>query len=457
MPCLGISCLTAGFPLELMEDFTSASMDSVATADSGYESPVTSASDDVAGTDTSGQAPESVNAGSATEESIDAGWSWDDDDAAPTSDEQTDEDIEALTQDPGLDQAKVPGLVQALRSARTAERERAKALKQYETQLEAYGGVEGAVQSLGLVNSLLSGEPDGTTQFLTALYDNAQPAYERLVTDAIQYNPDYAIAQLQQMGRLPADFDSMSQASSSLDAETLAGIPAHLHETAKSLPASVMEDLLLQTEEVRNYHLEREMRMQQLDNAQRQQAEQQYQQAYQQAHQTGQQQVMNVTQQYEKAHYDQLAKWQPFGPGEENAQQNQMVYGMVMEGAMAKVLGDPKFAQMYADAAQLLQNAPLRNLQGERIAASQDERRGRAMAAQFNARLGQVLREQVKGLNEVFKGYRAYQQMSGQMPNRREIPGSTVGAGQTRGALGPDGKASSEFLESLAAQINFPS
>lgn len=449
--------MTAGFPLELMEDFTSASTDSVATADSGYESPVTSASGDVAGTDTSGQTPETVNTASTAETSIDAGWSWDDDDVAPTSDEQTDEDIDALSQDPSLDQAKVPGLVQALRSARTAERERAKALKTYESQLESYGGVEGALQSLQLVNSLFSGQPQGTTEFLTALYDNAQPAYEQLVTDAIQYNPDYAIAQLQQMGRLPADFNSMPQASSSLDAETLAGIPAHLQETAKSLPASVMEDLLLQTEDVRNYHLEREMRMQQLDNAQRQQAEQQYQQAYQQAYQTGQQQVVGLTQQYEKAHLDQLAKWQPFGNDEGASAKNQMVYGMVMEGAMAKVLGDPKFAQVYADAAQLLQNAPLRNLQGERIAASQDERRGRALAAQFNARLGQVLREQTKELNEVFKGYRAYQQMSGQMPNRREIPGSTVSTGATRGALGPDGKASTEFLESLAAQINFPS
>jgi hypothetical protein len=439
-----------------MEDFNSASMDSVATADSGYENPVTSASDDVAGMDTSGQPLESVNTDSAIQESIDAGWSWDDDDAAPTSDD-TDEDMDALSQDPNLDQTKVPGLVQALRSARTAERERTKALRQMENQFEAYGGAEGALQSLQLVNTLFSGQPEGTTEFLTALYDNAQPAYADLVTRAIEFNPDYAIAQLQQMGRLPADLGEVSQASGSLDAETLASIPEYLRATAQALPASVMDDLLLQTDEVRNYHLEREMRMQQLDNAQRQQAEQQYQAAYQQAYQTGQQQAIDLTQQYEKAHLSQLAKWEPFGPGDETKDQNQAMYSMVLEGAMAKVLGDQKFARMYADAAQLLQNAPVRSLQGERLVASQDERKGRALAAQFNARLGQVLREQVKTLNEVFKGYRAYQQISGQMPNRREIQGSTVSSGTTRGALGPDGKASPDFLESLAAQINFPS
>lgn len=440
-----------------MSDFTDASMDSVATADSGYDEPVTSAGDNVAGMDTSSEAPESATADSTTDDGISVDWSWEDDDAAPTSDEEETEDYDALAQDPSLDQAKVPGLVQALRSARTAERERTKALRQYETQLEAYGGVEGALESLQLVNTLFSGEPQGTTQFLTALYDNAQPAYEQLVTDAISYNPDYAIAQLQQMGRLPADLGSTAIPSNSLDAETLSDIPEHLRETAKNLPSSVMDDLLLQTEEVRNYHLEREMRMQQLDMAQRQQVEQQYQAAFQQAQQTGYQQVVDLTQRYEKAHYDQLAKWQPYGPGEENATKNQAIYGMVMEGAMANVLRDPKFAQMYTDAEQLLKNSPLRSLQGERIAASQDERRGRALAMQFNARLGQVLREQVRELNEVYKGYRAYQQMSGQMPNRKEIPGSTVSSGNSRGALGPDGKASNEFLEQLAAQIRLPS
>ena len=310
-----------------MSDFTDASMDSVATADSGYDEPVTSAGDDVAGMDTSNEAPGLANADSTTDDGISVDWSWDDDDAAPTSDEEETEDYEALAQDPSLDQAKVPGLVQALRSARTAERDRTKALRQYETQLEAYGGVEGALESLQLVNTLFSGEPQGTTQFLTALYDNAQPAYEQLVTDAISYNPDYAIAQLQQMGRLPADFTSTVNPSNSLDAETLSDIPEHLRETAKNLPTSVMDDLLLQTEEVRNYHLEREMRMQQLDMAQRQQVEQQYQAAFQQAQQTGYQQVVGLTQQYEKAHYDQLAKWQPYGPGEENSTKNQAVYG----------------------------------------------------------------------------------------------------------------------------------
>ena len=460
VPGLGQSGFCSGlFRWEFMDDFTSASMDTVATTDSGYE-PAASASGDVAGVDTSGQTPDSANVDSTADSSIDVGWSWDADEVEPASEQENDEDddLESLTRDPALDPAKVPGLVQALRSARTAERERTKALRQYETQLEQYGGVDGALQSLNLVSTLFSGQPEGSTEFLTALYDNAQPAYESLVTDAIRFNPDYAIAQLQQMGRLPAELGSMQAASSTLDEETLASIPAHLRETAKNLPASVMDDLLLQSDEVRDYHLQREMQLQQLDQAQRQAAEQQYQQQYQQAHESGQQTMMSVVNQYEQAHLAQLAKWQPYGPGEENEKSNQRVYGEVMEGAMAEVLSDAKFAQLYRDAAQLIANAPMRRLQGDKIGGDQDERRGRQLAAQFNARLGQTLRERVRERNEVYKGYRAYLQMSGQqMPNRKEIPGSTVGSGQNRGALGPDGKANPAFLEELARGLNLPS
>lgn len=441
-----------------MEDFNSTSMTSDATTESGSYESAAAVGGDVAGTDTSTPSQETPNGISTAESSIDIGWSWDEDDVAPTSEDEgdPDADIESLTQDPNLDPERVPGLVQALRNARTAERERTKNLKQYETQFEQYGGVEGALQSLGLVNTLFSGQPQGATEFLTALYDNAQPVYAQVVDNVIRYNPDYAIHQLQQMGKLPADLGS-TQSSSGLDEASLASIPAHLRDTAKNLPSSVMDDLMLQSDEVRNYHLEREMRMQQLDQAQRTQAEQQYQQQYEQAQTGGQQAVMNLTQQYEQAHLAQLAKWQPYGPGEENAARNQMVYGEVLEGAMAQVLGDPKFAQLYRDAAQLVANAPMRRLQGERLAADQDERRGRQMAAQFNAKLGQILRERVQERNEVFKGYRAYLQMSGQTPARKEISGSTMTTGTTRGALGPDGKASPEFLAQLAQQISLPS
>lgn len=442
-----------------MEDFNSASMDSGATTESGSFEPAAAVGGDVAGMDTSVASPATSTDAATSDTSIDVGWSWDENDGEPASEEEgdPDADIEALTQDPSLDPARVPGLVQALRSARTAERERAKAVKQYETQFEAYGGVEGAIQSLNLVNTLFSGQPQGAAEFLTALYDNAQPVYAQVVDDVIKYNPDYAIHQLQQMGKLPADLGSLASTSSGLDEASLASIPAHLRDTAKALPSSVMDDLMLQSEEVRNYHLEREMRMQQLDQAQRQQAEQQYQQQYQQAQVSGYQAVTSLTQQYEQAQLAQLAKWQPYGPGEENAARNQMVYGEVLEGAMAQVLGDVKFAQMYKDAADLIANAPMRRLQGERLAADQDERKGRQMAAQFNAKVGQVLRERVRERNEVYKGYRAYLQMSGQTPARREISGSTMATGSSKGALGPDGKASREFLESLAQQIQLPS
>ena len=453
----------AGFSfVEFMSDFfefDDASMESVGTADAPIVE-AAAASGEGVGVDTSqAPAPETPTGDTPPSDQIDPGWTWDEgeDEQSASNDEVTDEDIEKLTQDPALDQEKVPGLVQALRNARTAERERAKELKTYQqqmTQLESFGGVEGAVQTLNLVSSLISDPANGTTQFLQSLYDAAQPAYVQLVTDAIRYNPDYAIEQLRELGKLPADFES--QPAVNLDAEALASIPEHLRDIAKALPKAVMDDLMLQTDEVRNYHLEREKQWRALDAQQREAAETQHRQQWEAAQQQGQSLVEQVSTQYEQAHLAQLSKWQPYGPGPENEAKNQMVYGEVLEGAMAQILSDQKFAQMYRDAAQLMANAPLRRLQGERLAGDQDERKARQLAAQFNTRLGQILRERVKERNEVYKGYRAWlESQRGAAPNRREIPGSTMTTQNGVNALGPDGKASPEFLESLASQIRF--
>lgn len=451
------------FAWEHMDDLNlTASTEQSAPTDSGAEAPIAAASDVGAGMDTSGSPSDAVTSAPATEDaSIDAGWSWEDEGEEPASSdaENPDGDIEALTQDPALDQAKVPGLVQALRSARQAERERAKELKGIQETLakfEDYGGIEGATEALGLVNRLIAGGQEGTTEFLQGLYDAAQPAYVQLVTDAIRYNPDYAIKQLQAMGKLPAEL--ATNAGAPVDDDTLSAIPEHLRETAKAMPPQVLQDLLLQTDDVRDFHLERQRRLNELEAGQREAAEKGWQQQWQTATQEGQKLVEQISTQYEQAHYAQLAKWQPYGPGPENETKNQQVYGEIVEGAMSQILGDPKFAQLYRDAAQLMANAPLRRLQGEKLAAQQDEQRARGMAAQFNTRLGQILRERVKERNEVYKGYRAYMEMQrGAAPQRREIAGSTMINSNGTSALGPDGKASPAFLESLAAQINFGS
>ena len=438
-------------------DFGDASMESVGTADSPIVE-AAAASGEGVGVDTSqAQAPETPTGDSPTGDQIDVGWTWDEneDEQSALNDDVTDDDIEKLTQDPALDQEKVPGLVQALRNARTAERERAKELKGFQqqmAQLEAYGGVEGAVQTLNLVSSLISNPAEGTVQFLQSLYDAAQPAYVQLVTDAIRYNPDYALEQLRELGKIPADFQS--QPAATLDAEALSTIPEHLRDVAKSLPKAVMDDLLLQTDEVRNYHLEREKQWRALDAQQREAAETQHRQQWEQAQQQGQSLVEQISTQYEQAHLAQLQKWQPYGPEDEG--KNQQVYGEILEGSMAQILNEQKYAQMYRDAAQLAANAPLRRLQGEKLAADQDERRARQLAAQFNARLGQILRDRVKERNEVYKGYRAWRESQrGAVPNRKEVPGSTIQSSNGVSALGPDGRATPEFLESLASQIRF--
>lgn len=436
-----------------MDDFNlDASTESAAPADSGFEAPATSASSDGVSADQSVESTAPATAEGATGESIDAGWSFEETEKDQSLIPETDKDIEEMQSDPLLDPAKTPGLVNALRNARQSYREQAKEYNALQTQIrqfDDYGGVEGATQALGLVRSLISGEEAGTTQFLQALYDQAQPAYAQLVTDAIRYNPDYALEQLQAMGKVPAGI----QQAASLDADTLSQIPEHLRNTAKALPAHVMEDLMLQSEEVRNYNLERERKLQELDATQRKAAETNHQQQIQTAQAEGQKLVQGVNDQYEKAHFEQLAKWQPYGP--EAKSQNERVYSEIVEGAYAEILKDQKFAQMYTDAQRLLAEAPMRRMRGESLAAAQDERKGRQIAAQFNARFGQIIKDRVKERDSVYRDARAWREHQRQfVSNRTEISGN--GASPSSGglsALGPDGKANPAFLERLAQSI----
>lgn len=399
-----------------------------------------------------------ATAPAATDDQIDVGWSLDDEaEVEPNTVPEDDSDLEALQQDPALDPARTPGLVSAIKQARTENRNLSRELaqlKQQSTVFDEYGGFEGVKEGLNLVNQLFQATPEngGTVPVLSTLYQQAFPVYEQLVGDVARSNPEYVIAQLQQLGHLPAEFSQ--QPGASLDSETLSTIPEHLRDVAKSLPANVMEDLLLQPEEVRDWTLERERKLQEMDANQRQASEQQWNQQVAAAQQQGYEAVANLSKQYEDAHYAQLAKWNPFGP--ESSESNTRLYKSMVEGAMADLLGDQKFAQMYQDAQKLLSAAPMRKLRNEGAFASQDEMKARGMAAQFNTRLGQMIRERVKEMDSVFKDARAFREQQRQnAPNRTEISGMSTqisGNGKVN-ALNSKGKITDQYIQSLVDRL----
>jgi hypothetical protein len=444
-----------------MDDFSTASTEtSTPDVSSSQATDVAAASNTGAGEQTAAtQVPQAdATAPAAADNGINVGWTLDDEaEVEPNAIPEDDSDLDALQQDPALDPARTPGLVSAIKQARTENRNLSRELaqlKQQSTAFDEYGGFEGVKEGLNLVNQLFMATPEngGTVPVLSTLYQQAFPVYEQLVGDVARSNPDYVIAQLQQLGHLPAQLSQ--QPSASLDTETLSTIPEHLRDVAKSLPANVMEDLLLQPEEVRDWTLERERKLQEMDANQRQASEQQWNQQVTAAKQQGYEAVANLSKQYEDAHYAQLAKWNPFGP--ENSESNTRLYKSMVEGAMADLLGDQKFAQMYQDAQGLLSAAPMRKLRNEGAYASQDEMKARGMAAQFNTRLGQMIRARVKEMDSVFKDARAFREQQRQnAPNRTEISGMSTqisGNGKVN-ALDGKGKISDQYIQSLVERL----
>lgn len=320
--------------------------------------------------------------------------------------------------------------------------------------LQPYGGVEGAVGTLKVVDQLVSATPEGVTAFLQTMYDSAQPAYTQLVEQVIAYNPEYAIQQLQASGHLPNNLNPMTApppAQTHLEPEVLEAIPEHLRDTALKLPAEMQEDLNLMTDAVRNQTLAEKKELYDMRAFQQQQQEQQQRQAYEQAVRSGVEQRDQLLGQMETGHLKVLEKWQPWGP--EAADQNRVLYESLMEGAMRTVLQDAKYAQMYQDFNNLITQAPLQALQGNKMAADAATRQARGLAAQFNAQYSRELQQRVKSLDQVFRGYRQSQTGQASAPVRREVPGSVISDGKKVSAIGPDGQATDEFLNSLAATI----
>jgi len=451
-----------------MDDFSAASTASESTGASVPDSSGAAAS--ASSVDTSSAAvstsatPEAAPAASQsvttpvpTEPSIDAGWNLDDETESAALVPENDDDVDKLIQEPGVDPEKVPGVVVALREARSAARTTAKENFQLreentrlKTTLEQVGGETGAQTWMQLLQAPQS--EHGANPFLDELHANAYPAFERLLKDAVLGTPELAIQVLQESGHLPEIPTEAPAASNVFTADTLAGIPAHLQEIAKALPAHVQEDLLQQPEEVRNFNLERELKLSRLDASDRARAQEQYQQQYQSAQQQGRQAVVELTNQYEQANLQILSKWQPYGP--ENAAANQRLYGEVVEGAMAELLRDKQYAQMYQDSQTLLENAPLRRLQRDAMNAARDEQQARHYAARVNTRLGQLIRERVKEREAVYSDARKWREhQQSQTQSRTEIGGPSSQATGVRGVPTlKDGRINPAYLEEVSRQ-----
>lgn len=393
----------------------------------------------------------------AGEDLFSAGWSFDDQaQETPGIEDLTDEQIGQYLQDQQLDQARAPKLVEDLRGARaqlkTLKSENAQ-LRQQLGQFDQFGGIEAAAPGLELVNNLIADPGQGTLPFLQAIAENATPAYWQIADALLEYEPAYLVQQLQERGLLPEQ--AASAPTGYIDDETIASLPQNLQNIARNLSREdVAEFQELVSPEAQAGFLKRIEQLNQLTAGQRQQAEAAWRYQVDQAKQQGEASITTLSDQYEQAHFAQLNKWQPFGP--DNSAQNQSIYKMVVEGAFADLLADQKWSQMYHDTLSMLRNAPLRRLHNEGMAAGQDEQRARGMAAQFNTRLGQLMKDRIQMLDSVFRDARAYRETQRQAaPQRREIAGMSA---TNNGAGGPppvtkDGKTNPEWWAQVMSQL----
>lgn len=406
-----------------------------------------------------------TNDGQPQQENFSAGWDLDDEVAeVAQSEDLTDEQIQEYLTDSRLDPSKgdLPKLVEDLRGSRANETKlkgRITQLEQQLAQFDQFGGVEGVNQMVSIgIRDLMANPQEGGLKFLSTIADQSVPAYWSMIDALAEHAPNDLLQRLQHFGHAPQEPEQRAR----LDAETLQAIPEQFRELIKTLPEEVVEDLLQQTEGVRNYNLQREADYRNLTAGQEKQARQAWDQQVKQAETAGQELINTLSQQFEKAHFAQLNKWQPLGP--EAKEHNQLLYSIVVEGAFAQMMKDQQYAQMYQDCLGRLKNAPMKRLHNEGYAADADEREGRALAARFNTRLGQVMKDLIKnpeyGLDNVFRDARQWREhQRQQVPNRREIPGAGMstsnGTGQKQGsALNENGMLSDDFMAGLKNKLN---
>ena len=431
-----------------------ASTESAAPADSGVSATTTSASSAGAGEQVASspvQAEQTAQPTQTADDSIDIGWRYGDEETQEAALPEDDSDIEQLMGDPALDPARTPGLVEALRNARQQLREYAKQAKQ---QTAAPPAGSFTPQQLETVTRLFNPSPEngGIPSALDDLYNHARPIYAQMADNVIEADPDYALSKLQALGKIPAE---IPQSSAAVDAEVLATIPQELQAIYQRQPAEARAELDLMTDNARNFFLNQQAQLEQLSNTQRQQAEAQWKQQVETARTSGQQAIQSLSEQFEKAHYAQLDKWSPFGPEDKSG--NQQLYSSVVEGAFSELMQDQKFAQMYKDTHEMLSKAPERRLYNEGYAADADERTARANAAQFNVKLGQLIKARVEKLDSVFRDARAFREQQRQnAPNRTEFAGMSaqVNSGKGPAALDSKGKISEAYKQDLASRLN---
>ncbi len=461
-----------------MDENTSASTESAAPVDSGASQASTATSASSTGVSEQVTAPaqttDTATAESTSDDQIDIGWKFDGEvegeavEASEGEEPDENEDLVDLAKDPALDPQKTPGLVEAIKKARADQKDARQQIQSIRQEIEAnnqrfekFGGPEGALAFLEPLAPFMEGAEGSANGLLHAIYKSSAPAYENLVEEVYKSEQKWLVEQMQKDGLIPDGTATKSQPSSSnVSAEILETIPESLRDTALRLAKEnpeYFEDLILQPDGVRDHNLKREKDLNAMSETQAKQERDAYETRVKEAQTSGRKMMEDLSNTYEQGHYKELAKWKPFG---DNSAANTRLYREVVEGAFSDILADSKFSQMYEDAHGLLQEAPMLRLQQQEFKAASNERQARAMALQFNRRLGQLIGERVKERASVYSDAHKWRELQRQKDPRTEVSGKgqpLTGSNHqpTKSkSLTADGRISQDYVSELIERHN---
>lgn len=261
-----------------------------------------------------------------------------------------------------------------------------------------YSSNDEAWQTLTTVRDLYE-KPDGPANALAEVEKRSPEVFNRIRNLVIASNPHLS---LKQSALLTGwDMDEEPAPSNELPHDLARHIPPDLQQTARTVPQDLLYLWAEKGTDTLVYNLQQESQAIEAQQQQTAEFNQQWEKAITEAEATGHANLAALVGQFESAHHKELEKWRPFGASKEA---NEATRRMAFAGALDHLLSDQKWLDIHNRLSRLITAAPNGRLFGQHAMADEAEREARQLAQQFSTRLGQMIRDQVKLVDNAIRG-----------------------------------------------------
>jgi hypothetical protein len=249
----------------------------------------------------------------------------------------------------------------------------------------------------------LESDEDSFHEYMGKLHESNYDRYESLLHLMVDSNREYVAA------RLGLGWPS------GVSYEELMYVPEELRETVKNLDPALWGELAYLPAQQRDAILQGAAQLEQ-QQAERQQAEQrQYEETHQRLQYEAAETINTLSSEFEKKHRDSLAAWAPF----DDEKQNDRMRQHLIHGALMEISQIPEMAAKQREALEHLQEIPYLRMTGDKASADLVETACRRLAKEWNAKLGQIIRQNKELLEGEFadaKRWRESQKIDSKKP-----------------------------------------